>query len=290
MERKGWINLLFILPALLLFTAIIYYPLFNSIKYSFTSWNMTSPLYEYIGFKNYADMFSDDLVKAGFKNTFVFTLYSTLIGNSLALLLALVLDSNLRAKKFLRSVFYIPCLLSPIVISAVFGNILQYHGVLNEFFHKVGLDFLINDWFANAASAMPMLIILNAWQYLGYGSIIYLAGLQTIPAELYETARMDGASKFKTFRFVTFPLLMPSITIMTFMSITGGLKLFDIPFVLTQGGPGTATETMGTVIFKIAFRHQKFGYATAISVVFFILIAVISVLQVRYTRKREVVL
>ena len=281
-------NILFLLPALVIFTAITYYPLISSVHFSFTDWLFGDPTYNYVGMKNYVDMFDDDLVMAGFRNTFIFALYSTIIGNTLALLLALVLDSALKTKKYLRAVFYIPCLLSPIIVSAIFTNILQYRGVLNQFFDVVGLEFLINDWFGNAQSALPMFIGLNAWQWVGFGSVIYLAGLQMIPTTYYEAAKIDGAGKFKTFWSVVLPLLMPSITIMTFMSLTGGLKLFDIPFVMTQGGPGTATQTLGLVIYKVAFSFEKFGYATAIAVVFFIIIAIFSVLQVTYTRKREV--
>jgi raffinose/stachyose/melibiose transport system permease protein len=282
------IFLLFVIPAFVVFSAVIYYPLISSFVYSFTDWDMGSTTLNYIGLKNFFYMFEDKLVMAGFKNTFLFAAYSTFVGNALALLLAIVLDRNLKTKNFLRTVFYLPCLLSPIVVSAVFSDILQYNGLFNEVFNRLGLTFLVNDWFGNASTALPMLIMLNAWQWAGYGSVIYLAGLQIIPAEFYEAARIDGSNRFNIFFRITLPLLMPSITIMTFMSITGGLKLFDIPYVLTNGGPGTATETVATVIYRMAFNQDRFGYATAISVVFFIVIAFFSINQVRFTRKREV--
>lgn len=280
--------LLFVIPALVFFTAIVYYPLISSMRYSFTNWDMRSNDLNYIGLKNFIYMFTDKLAMTGFKNTFMFAIYSTFFGNMLALMLAVVLDKNLKSKNFLRSVFYLPCLLSPIVVSAIFGDLLQYKGLINEVFNRLGLEFLVNDWFSNAATAIPMLIMLNAWQWMGYGSVIYLAGLQIIPVEFYEASKIDGANRFNEFFKITLPLLMPSITIMTFMSLTGGLKLFDIPFVLTNGGPGSATETVGTVIYRMAFAQSRFGYATAISVLFFIVIAFFSILQVRFTRKREV--
>lgn len=287
-NKTAFIYLLFVIPALILFTTVVYYPLISSIKYSFTDWNMSSSTSNFIGLKNFLYMFGDKLVTAGMKNTFYFAIYSTFFGNTIALVLALILDRNLKLKNYLRAAFYLPCLLSPIVVSAIFGDVLQYHGILNEVFTKFGMNFLVNDWFSNEATALPMLIILNAWQWAGYGSVIYLAGLQIIPTEFYEASKIDGSSKLNTFFRITLPLLMPSITIMTFMSITGGLKLFDIPYVLTNGGPGMATETMGTVIYTMAFRQDRFGYATAISVVLFIIIAFFSILQVRFTTKREV--
>jgi raffinose/stachyose/melibiose transport system permease protein len=287
-NNTKYIFLLFVIPAFVIFSAVIYYPLVSSFIYSFTDWDMRSTTLNYIGLKNFFYMFGDKLVMAGFRNTFLFAAYSTIFGNSLALILAILLDRNLKTKNYLRSVFYLPCLLSPIVVSAVFSDMLQYKGLFNEVFNKFGLSFLVNDWFGNATTALPMLIALNAWQWVGYGSVIYLAGLQIIPAEFYEAADIDGANRFNTFFKITLPLLMPSITIMTFMSITGGLKLFDIPYVLTNGGPGTATETVATVIYRMAFNQDRFGYATAISVIFFIVIAFFSINQVRFTRKREV--
>lgn len=285
--KRMW-RILFIIPALVLFTMTVYYPLINSIQYSFTDWDMSSATYNIVGLDNYKHIFDNELILSGMKNTAVFTIYTTFIGNALALGLALILDSRIRAKKFLRAAFYIPCLLSPIVVSAIFSDILQYNGLLNELFRSLNLDIFVNDWFGNEVTAMPMLIVLNAWQWMGYGSVIYLAGLQTIPKEYYEAAAIDGSGKIKSFFKITFPLLMPSVTIMTFMSITGGLKLFDIPYVLTNGGPNSATETMGTVIYTLAFKHQRFGLATAVSVLFFVVIAAISITQVSLTKRKEV--
>jgi raffinose/stachyose/melibiose transport system permease protein len=287
-NKNGLIDIIFLLPALIIFTVIVYYPLISSFRYSLTDWTFLGGNYNFIGFKNFIEIFRNDLVIAGIKNTSIFVLYCTFLGNTLALLLAIILDKNMKFKNYLKTVFYIPCLISTIIVSAVFGDILQYHGILNELFNKLGLSFLVNDWFSNIKTALPMLIGLNSWQFVGYGSIIYLAGLQTIPNEYYEAAKIDGAGGFEIFKQITLPLLMPSITIMTFMSITGGFKLFDIPYVMTNGGPGMATETMCTAIYRLAFSQRRFGLATAVSVVFFFAIAIFSVLQVNFTRKKEV--
>lgn len=287
-SRNSITNILFLLPALILFTAVVYYPLVSSFQYSVTDWGMTNKEYNYIGFDNFIKIIGDDYVRAGFKNTFVFALYTTFIGNLMALLLALILDRKLKTRNLLRIVFYIPCLLSPIIVAGVFGDIFQQRGIINEILKLIGLESMVQDWFGSMRFAMPMLIIVNAWQFLGYGSVIYLAGLQTIPTEYYEAASIDGAGKAKIFFKITFPLLMPSVTIMSFMSLTGGLKFFDIPFVLTRGGPGNATETMGTVIYKLAFNNEQFGFATAVAVVFFIIIAILTAAQLTLTRSREV--
>jgi raffinose/stachyose/melibiose transport system permease protein len=244
--------------------------------------------FNFVGLENYVRIFRDDLALAGIKNSLLFTVFAVCFVNVCALFLSLVLDMDLKAKNVARVCFYIPCLICPVVLSAIFGDILQYYGLLNELWRQLGLDFLINDWFGNKTTALPMIMLLNLWQYAGYGAIIYLAGLQTIPEHFHEAAKIDGASKFAIFRHITLPLLVPSITIMTFFSITGGLKYFDVPYILTNGGPGTATEMVGTVIYKVAFKYNQLGYATAISAVLFLAIFIFAAIQLNYTRKREV--
>ena len=287
-RKNGIVHILFLLPALILFTLIVYYPLLSSVRYSVTDWTMRTSEYNYVGLKNFKEIFIDSLVRAGLKNTFIFALYATFIGNSLALVLAIILDKALRLRNYFRALFYIPCLLSPIIVSAVFGDIFRYRGIFNAVLDAIGLAVFVGEWFGSVSRALPMLILVNAWQWMGYGSVIYLAGLQTISQEYYEVARIEGLGPWATFLKVTFPLLMPSVTIMTFMSLTGGLKLFDIPFVLTKGGPGYATETLGTVIYKLAFTYEKFGFAMAVAIVFFACIMVLTVIQVSITRFYEV--
>jgi raffinose/stachyose/melibiose transport system permease protein len=281
-------GILVILPALIIYTMIVYYPLVRSFAYSVTNFDGGIKAAKFIGLSNFKDMFKDDLVISGILNTFKFTIFTTIFANFIALLLALILDSNIKSKHYLRAVFFIPCLINYVVISAVFSNILQYNGLLNSFFDIIGLSDMKIDWFGSTGLALPMLMSLNVWQWAGYGAIIYLAGLQSIPREYYEAAEVDGSGKFNTFTKITFPLLAPSFTIMTFMSLTGGLKLFELPYVLTKGGPGNATQTIGTAIYTLAFGYSKMGYATAVSIVFFVIIAILSVIQVYFMRRNEV--
>ncbi len=277
-----------ILPALVIYTLIVYYPLIRSFAYSVTDFDGGIRPANFVGLANFKDMFKDDIVISGIFNTFKFTIFTTVFANLIAFCLALILDSNIKTKKYLRAVFFIPCLINYVVISAVFSNILQYNGLFNAFFDIIGLKELKIDWFGSKDLALPMLMVLNVWQWAGYGAIIYLAGLQSIPREYYEAARVDGSGAFNTFFRITIPLLAPSFTIMTFMSLTGGLKLFELPYVLTKGGPGNATQTIGTAIYTLAFGYSKMGYATAVSIVFFLIIAALSVIQVYSMRRNEV--
>ncbi len=286
-EREKVIKgVLVILPALLIYTIIVYYPLLYSFRYSVTDFDGGLRTIHFVGLSNFFEMFGDERVVAGFSNTFKFTVFTTVFANLAALTLALVLDSKIKFRGYLRAVFFIPCLINYVVIAAIFSNILQYGGLLNELMGKIGLPAL--DWFGSKQLALPLLMGLNVWQWCGYGAVIYIAGLQSIPVEYYEAAKVDGSTDLNSFFRITVPLLAPSFTIMTFMSLTGGLKLFEMPFILTQTGPDNATQTLSTAIYTLAFSHQRMGYATAISIVFFAIIALLSVTQVYFMRRSEV--
>jgi ABC-type sugar transport system permease subunit len=275
-------------PALVMFTLIVYYPLVKSLSFAFTDYYQLRPTYDFIGFKNFIDMVSDNFIRAGVFNTFKIGLFALIFANALSLLLAIILNMGLKTRGLMRAIFYIPCLISPIVISGIFGYILQYNGLLNSILAKLGLNSLIIDWFTNIPTALPMILGVHTWQWVGFSAVIYLAGLQSIPVDCIEAATIDGANKVQIFFRVTLPLLMPAITINTFLCITGGLKLFELPFVLTHGGPANATETIGMAIYEIAFNQSKLGYASALSIVFLLIVALISITQIAITRRREV--
>jgi len=288
-QRNEFIwSILFILPALSLFLLFSYYPMISSFYYSVTDFNGMSKDFNFIAFDNFTTMLTDTSVKSAISNTIKFAVFTTLIANFLNLLLSLALDSAIRFKNYIRVAFYIPCLLSPVLVSAIFGNILQYKGLLNTLFIELGLENMVVDYFGNVHIALPMLMVLNSWQWAGYGAVIYLAGLQTIPGEYLEAAKIDGANGFRVFFNIKLPLLMPSITIMTFISLTGGLKIFELPYTLTKGGPLNATETISMIIYKIGFGYSKMGYATAISIAFFLIIAILSIAQISFTRRKEI--
>lgn len=287
-KKRLVLSILFILPALVWFICIVWYPMLMGIYYSFTDYDGLKRNFQIIGWENYSRLLSNRYIRGGIGTTLKFALLSTVVCNLLQLLLALVFDIKLRCDRFIRIAFYIPVLLSTVALSGIFKNIMQYRGVLNSLLRLAGMERLVLDWFSSSAGAFIMVAAINIWQWLGYGAIIYLAGLQTIPVELLDAARVDGAGPWKTFLKIKLPLLMPSITILTFLNLTGGLKLFDLPYTLTNGGPNDATETISMVIYRTAFTEQKMGLASAVAVVFFLMIAAVSVLQVISTRKKEV--
>lgn len=275
------------MPSMIIFALFVYYPFTSSLYYSLTDWNgITKP--NFVGISNYKDFFEDGMVMHGLMNTFYITLFVMIISNPISLILALLLNRPLKSRGFLRSAFYLPSIISLVVISIVWGNILQYEGVMNTLLHRFGLDTWIQDWLGSSKSAMLSIVAISVWQFTGYGAVIYLAGLQSIPVDIYEASKIDGASGWSLFSRITFPLLMPSVTICTFLGLVGGLKFFDLPFILTNGGPGDSTTTLSMVIFKIAFSFSKYGYATAAGVLFMCLIIIVTTIQLRITRKREV--
>jgi len=278
----------FVAPAIILFCTFTFYPLLRGCVYAFTNWRSDNLPWKFVGFSNFTRIFSDTNVLSGITNTLKFALFTTVISNLFNILLAMVLDSSLKVRTFLRTAFYVPALISAVIVAAAFKGILQYNGVLNELLRAIGLGSLTTDYFTNQSAAMPTYMALNVWQYIGYGAVIYLAGLQNISPDYYEAARIDGANSFKAFFRITLPLLMPSVTIVTFMAIVGGLKFFDLPFILPLGGTAAASQTVSTAIYTAAYRNGLPSYAMAISLLFFLVVAAITIFQLRVTRKREV--
>ncbi|QGQ99165.1 sugar ABC transporter permease [Paenibacillus psychroresistens] len=287
-KRKSLLHAIyFILPAVILFLTFVYYPFISSLYYSFTLWDgVSKPVY--IGLENYKNLFDDKLVMHAALNTFYIVLFGVIINNPLSLFMALLLHKPLKTRSLLRTVFYIPVVISMVVISVVWGNLLQYEGVVNEVLLRLGLADYIKDWLGNTGTSLIAVIMINVWYATGYGAVIYLAGLESVPSEIFEAAQIDGAKGWKKFIYVTLPLVMPSVTICTFLGMVGSLKFFDLPYVLTNGGPGDSTSTLALVIYKFAFKNSNFGYATAAGILFMILILIITMLQLSFTRKREV--
>ena len=287
-QRKlWWFRFSFVLPALLIFLIVSYIPFLSTLYLSLTNWDgISAP--EFIGLRNFSELTQDRrLIQSGV-NTLWILLYVTLFMSSIALLLALALNKKFRSQSFLRTAFYLPQILSLVVVSAVWSGILQYYGNFNALLEKLGLGYLIRDWLGTIESALPAVIAISTWQGIGFATIIFLAGLQSVPREVYEAAEMDGARGWRLLTKIIMPLLMPSITIVVFLSIVASLKFFDMPYVMTNGGPGDATATLALVIYDYAFMYRKMGYATAAGLVLMILICTFTFIQLYFMRKREV--
>ncbi|RKP44791.1 sugar ABC transporter permease [Cohnella endophytica] len=286
--RKGLVyGIAFTLPALIIFLMFTFYPFVSSLYYSFTEWDIVSKP-KFIGLDNYRNLLEDKLFIRSAVNTLTICLFVVILQNPLSLLLGLVLNKPFRSSYFLRTAFYLPLIVSLVVVSVTWSNLLQYDGVFNELLIRLGAENLIQDWLGTTSSALSSIILIQLWYGTGYGAVIYLAGLQSIPHEVYESAQIDGAKGWSKFRFITFPLLMPSFTICTFLGMVGALKFFEMPYIMTNGGPGDATSTLALVIYNFAFKNNTFGYATAAGILFMIAISIVTAFQLKLTRSKEV--
>ncbi len=278
---------LFYVPVLILFAVFTVYPLISGVQLSFTNWDGYTPNKAFVGLSNYVRLFSDKYFLNVLVNTLIFGFGCTILQQILGLLLALVLDSNIRGKDFARAVVYLPVLVSPVIMGTMYYLLLQYNnGALND----IVLYFEGNKiaWLSDANAAIAAIVFINTVQFMGISMILYLTGLQNIPTEYYEASNIDGASGLQQFRHITMPLLYPAMVTSVTVNLIGGLKLFDIIKVLTNGGPGYSTNSVSTYIGLTYFNAQSAGYASSMGVILFLLILIVTLLLNIILKKREV--
>ena len=279
--------LLFVLPALGAVLLSVEIPFLMSVGYSFTRWNGLDRVPTFIGMENFKELFLDDPDMMGALSfTFRQAVFVVILINVIALCLAIFLDREIRGKNVLRAAFFIPNIMSLIVIGYIWRFI--FSRSLDSFYEIVKLPFLTYSWLGNPNLAFISVMIVTVWQAVGFYLIIYIAGLQVIPRDLIEASMIDGANEISRFFKITVPLLMPSITVAVFYSISNSLKAFDVVFSLTSGGPGTSTTPIALDIYRTAFITSRFGYGTAKSVLLFLLILSITFFQVKMFKKWEV--
>lgn len=278
-------NLLYV-PALALFAVFTAYPLVKGLQLSLTDWNGYSAAFSYIGLDNYTRLLEDPTVRTVLLNTIVYGVGSTVVQQILGLGLALALDRALRGRNVARAVIYLPALVSPVVMGTMYYLFFQYNnGVLNDVRGWFGAEPVA--WLSETGTSLLIVVAVNSLQFVGVSMIIYLAGLQSIPGMYQEAAQLDGASPWQRFRHVTLPLLQPAFATSIVLNLIGGLKLFDVIKVITGGGPGYSTNSLSTFISVTYFDGQSAGYASAMGVVLFALIACLTlVLNTLLNRRR----
>jgi len=279
--------LVFAGPAMLLILLSAILPFLMSLYYSMTKWNGIGKTIQYIGLKNFRELLMDD--PGAFKALFFtlkFAILNVVLTNSLAIVLALVLVSALRSRNMLRAAFFVPNIVSLVIIGFMWKFI--FTRGFDSLYDLSGFTFLQWSWLGSGKLAFLSILLVNVWQSVGFFMIIYIIGLQSIPADLLESAAIDGVTGIRRFFTITLPLLMPSLTVSFFLTISNSLKVFDIIYTLTSGGPGGTTNSISIDIYKEAFVNNRFGYATAKSLLFVILILIITVVQVKFFKSREV--
>lgn len=286
MLRKKQYPVYLTLPGLLLFSILFVLPFLIGLYYSFTNWNFRRA--DFVGLENYINILRQPNMSIAFKNTFLFTIVTTIGKVGIGMMLALFLNRKMRLTNYLRTVFYLPAVINSIAIGIVFTSLMHpSKGLINSILRSIGLGFLQQDWLTNTSIAMLSICFIEIWKWSGYTMMILLAGMQNISKDYYEAAVVDGASTWKQFTNITVPLLMPSINNVVVLSVIGGLKVFDLVVSTTGGGPGYATEVFNTVIYN-SFSYQKYGEAAAGTTFLAAIILVITLLTYKIIASKEV--
>ncbi|MFC6081885.1 carbohydrate ABC transporter permease [Sphaerisporangium aureirubrum] len=289
-KAKGLVTItLFLLPALVLFGLLVLAPILIASYTSFFKWNGLGGFpTQFIGLDNYTRLLEDPVFLGDLWRGGLLIVLSVIIQLPLSLGLAMLLNQRMRGRAFYRLLFFAPYVLSEVITGVLFTMILSPDGGLaNQILRAIGLSSLESSWLAEPSTVMYSVFIVMTWKYFGFHMILYLAGRQSIPRELNEAAAIDGAGTWAQFRYVTLPLLGPTIRISIFLSIIGTIQLFDLVWVLTAGGPIHSSETMAITMFQFGFKRTNIGYASAISVAMFLISLIFALGYQRFVMRRD---
>jgi raffinose/stachyose/melibiose transport system permease protein len=293
-----WVTIiLFLAPALALYVLLVLVPMVQAGQYSLFKWNGLGPLTNFVGLDNYTKALNSEPFKRAVGNNLLIVVLSLTIQIPFSLLLALLLNGRFPGRTVFRLIFFLPYVISEAITGVIFRLLLQPHALVDASLQSYGLGFLVQNWLGSATFVMITLFVIITWKYFGFHMIIMLAGLQNIPREVYEAALIDGAGRWQAFRYVTLPLLGPTIRVSMFLSMIGALQLFDMIWVMTAGGPVTMVgtspvDTSGTMaieMFKTGYyRSQEVGYGSALALVLFVFCFIAALGYQRLVLKRDV--
>ncbi len=280
---------LFIIPALALFLIFWIFPIFQLFFYSVTNFNGINYDYDFVGIKNYITLMREGTLVNAIKNTLIYAAIIVILSNLIGLTIAMLLNMKLRGKGLFRTCSYIPALFSAIVVGFIWSYVyMPESGMIASLLNLIGLNGADFNIIGNYKTALYAIAIVEVWKGFGTTMIIYLAGLQTVDESLIEAGKIDGCSEWQLIHKIKLPLISATITINVILNVIAGLKAFDYSFIMTNGGPGKSTNTLMFTIYKIAFTDQMMGKASALSVVSFIVIIMITIFMLYIMNKREV--
>ena len=286
-RKNQWNYWIFVGPVFFSFLLFYFVPIILGLRYSFYDWNGISNSRTFVGIKNYIQLITGDPnYILSLKFTLKFALFYVIFTNILAMLMALWANCALKSSVWVKVSFFLPNVLSAVICGMLWKFIFNQAGT--KLADLTGISFFGVKLLASPDTAWIAVLIVSLWTGIGYNMIIYLAGLVSIDKMYYESAAIDGAGKIKMFFSVTLPLMMPSITITLFNTIAGAFRMFDVNLSLTGGGPGRSTQCMALDVYTTAFKENRMGYGQAKAVVLLIVVIIIALLQVRFTRKKEV--
>lgn len=282
-ERKRTF-LLITIPILALFVCFNTIPLIRGVIYSFTNFKGFGS-FDWVGLRNYMDLFTDSRVGGSYLFTFKLAIVTTIVVNIISLILALALNSKIRAKSFFRGAYFLPNILGALVVGYIFNYFFTY--ILPALAKMVGVKALEGSILSNPDTAWIGIMVVCAWQAIAMNTIIYISGLQTVPEDVYEAGALDGANGWKQFRHLTFPLIIPFFSINMVLCIKNFLMVFDQVMALTKGGPAQSTESISYLIYNNGMSGGQFGFQSANAVIFFIVIVAFSVVQMKISGRKE---
>lgn len=277
----------FLVPALAFYTIFFILPVILGFGYSLTNWNaikMSREVARFVGLDNFIKIFTNPTLTAIIFRTIYFGFITTIFKNVIGFNLALFFNQGLKTKNALRSVFFLPAMLSPLIIGLIFGSIFMSNGFVNQLLTAIGLESFAVPWLTTKSTALGTTMFVEVWRQTGFNMVIYLAGLQLIDKVYYEAASIDGASSFQKLLHITIPRMIPSFAINLLLNLSQGLKAFDIIYVLTAGGPAGSTELINTIVYK-EFGKKLYGMSSAYGVIVFIITAFFGLLALKITSK-----
>lgn len=285
-KDKAWYAL-FTVPLLFVFTTVVIIPFVIGIGYSFVQWDgIPANPKVFVGFDNFVQLFQDDRFIASSWNTVQFTVLSLIAVNVFGLLLSLLVTTKLRVSNAARTLFFMPNLIGGLILGYIWQFI--FTDAFKLIGQKTGLGSIFFNWLLDPQFALYAMVIVFTWQMAGYTMIIYIAGIQGIPDDMIEAAKVDGANMWQRLTRIIFPLLMPSFTICFFLTLSGAFKMFDVNLSLTKGGPNNSTEMFAMNIFNEIFGYGHYGLGQAKAIVFFLVVAILTLTQVAITKRKEV--
>lgn len=286
---RAWaIPYLFLLPALLIYCVFVVYPMLDSLSISFTSWDGLSPTRSFVGLANYQRIFKDPVAITAFENNLIWTAVTLVVPTILGLLLAIGLNQRFPGRTLFRSIYYAPAILPLIGVAGIWSWLYDPNvGLINTTLRHVGLGGLAQPWLGSPTTALPSVMVAAIWQSLGFPMVLYLAGLQGIPGEQYEAARIDGANAWQRFWLISLPWLRETHIIVITLGVIGSFRVFDLIYAMTYGGPGQATQVLASWMYFNTFQFYHAGYGSALAWVIALISLAVTVPYIRVLSRRS---
>ena len=284
--QRNQVLFLFTLPILIMYCVFFIVPLLMGMKNSFTDWSGTSADYNFIGITNYIKIFQDERFRNALVFNFKYTFLLTVATVVISLIVAVVLNQKIKARGFFRSIYFLPAILSLVTVGLIWNEL--FYRMIPAIGEATGWSLFQSSWLGSPKLAMYAILIVNLWQGCATPIVLLIAGLQSVPVDLYEAASIDGATAWEKFKCITIPYLIPVLNIVIVTCVKGGLTTFDYIKAMTDGGPMQSTESVGILIYNNAMQEGKFGYSVAESMILFVIIALVSIVTMRMSNSRKV--